>query len=49
MTARDEFLRGLEAAGGWADGDWEVPEPAEPDESPRTHPTCTCTPQETPS
>lgn len=41
MTARDEFLRGLEAAGGWADGDPEEWWLAEPDDVPRTHPTCT--------
>lgn len=28
MTAREEFLRGLEAAGGWIDGEPEQPEPA---------------------
>ncbi|NUQ95189.1 MAG: hypothetical protein HOY79_01050 [Streptomyces sp.] len=50
MTAREEFLRGLEEAGGWADGDWEIPEPAlEPEPSACNHPTCACTHQETPS
>lgn len=39
MTAREEFLRGLAAAGGWANGDPEEPESAEPSDVP--YPTCT--------
>jgi hypothetical protein len=47
MTAAEDFLRGLQTAGGWPNGTPQEPEPAT-DREPAacTHPTCTCTPEE---